>query len=299
MTDYLRVGGTYIKEGQLDKNYELKGTDTVFHLGKDITLTGEYAESESQSLGSFISTDGGLNWTDLATGNLDKGKAYGLKGQATLLGRLGVNAYYKQIEKGFSSASTTQEQGKELIGGSAALDITPKTRLTVSHDIQKLLDDGTLQAQEQVGAQETKTSTAQLTHQATDKLKFTGEYRHQEVQEKLAQFESATNREDDTLAVKADYKLTPKVDVSLEQQATLKGVPNNQTSVGAVAKVNEKISVRGKETIPIKEFDTFLIMSVSPVTVPMIVPKVSSGFAIIWILILDVVCPTVTLTSVR
>ncbi len=248
LADYLRVGATYVKEEQLDKNYELRGTDTTLHLGKDIKITGEYAESESEGAGSFISTDGGLSFTTLATGDLDKGKAYGLKAEALAFGRLGLTAYYKQIEKGFSSASTISQQGKELMGAAATLDITPKTRLKVSHDIQKLINEGNLQTQLQVGAQKTETSTAQIVHQ-TEKLRLTGEYRHQKVTGRLEQFESETNKQEDTAAVKADYKLTEKIDVSVEQQVTLKGVPDHQTSAGVNAAVNKHLTLRAKETI--------------------------------------------------
>jgi uncharacterized repeat protein (TIGR01451 family) len=250
LTDYLRVGGTYVKEEQLDKNYILKGTDTVIHLGKDVKLTAEFAESESQQLGSFISTDGGLNFTELATGNADKGKAYGLKGEAWAFGRLGLTGYYKQIQKGFSSSSTTSQQGKELMGAGATLDITPKTRLKVSHDIQKLIDDGNPQTQAQVGANKTETTSVQLQHEViTDKLKLTGEYRRQQVTEKKEQFESETNTEEDVVAVKADYQATKKTAVSLEQQATLKGSPNQQTTLAAVHKPKDWLSLRGKETV--------------------------------------------------
>ena len=250
LTDYLRVGGTYVKEEQLDKNYILKGTDTVIHLGKDVKLTAEFAESESESLGSFISTDGGLSFTELATANATSGKAYGLKGEAQAFGRLGLTGYYKQIEKGFSSASTISRQGKELIGAGATLDITPKTRLKVSHDIQKLIDDGNPQTQLQVGAKKTATTSVQLQHEVvTDKLKLTGEYRRQQVTEKKEQFESETNTEEDVVAVKADYQATKKTSLSLEQQATLKGTPNQQTTLGVVNKPADWLSLRGKETV--------------------------------------------------
>ena len=249
LTDYLRVGGTYISEEQLDKNYELKGTDAILHLGKDITLTGEYAETQSEQVGSFISTDGGLSFTELPTADSDKGKAFGLKGQARLFDRLGLTAYYKRIEKGFSSAATTSQQGKELMGAGATVDITPKTRLKVSHDIQKLIDDGNTQSELQVGAKKTETTTVQLQSQLTEKLEATAEYRRQQVSGKKELYESETNTEEDTAAVRVDYKLTEKIDVSLEQQATLKGAANHQTTAGIQAKINEKLSLRAKETI--------------------------------------------------
>jgi hypothetical protein len=257
LTDHLQIGGTYVKEEQLNKNYELRGADAVVRLGRDVKLTTEYAESESENVGSFISANGGLSWTELPTLDLDKGKAYGIKGETYLLDKLGLVSYYKKIEKGFSSASVTSQQGKELIGASATYDVSPKTRVKASHDIQKLIparqdsaggDDGNLQTQLQVGAKETQTTSAQIIH-TEKKLKLTGEYRHQEVKDGLEQFESETNTEEDTLAAKADYKLTEKIDVSLEQQATLKGSPNHQTTAGISAKVLDWLSLRGKESV--------------------------------------------------
>jgi hypothetical protein len=249
ISDYVSIGGTYVEEKQSTQTYKLKGTDTTIHLGKDIKLTAEYAESESEALGSFISTDGGLSFTELPTAGPSRGKAYGVKGEAHLLSnKLGLSSYYKWIDNDFSTSATSSQQGKELIGFGATLDLTPKTRLTASHDIQKLIDDGNSQTRLQVGATKTETTSVQLAHEM-ERLKLTGEYRHQEVTEKKDEFESETNAEEDTVAVKADYKLTDKIDVSLEQQATLKGESNHQTTVGIEAEVNDWLSLRGKETV--------------------------------------------------
>jgi len=247
--DYISIGGTYVKEGQLNKNYQLQGTDATVHLGKNITVVGEYAQSESEQLGSFISTDGGLSFTELATGNADKGKAYGLKAEAYLLDKkLGLSSYYKRIDNNFSSSSTVSQQGKELTGFGATYDLSSKTRLSLSHDVQKLIDGGNLQTQLQVGAQKIETSLAQVTHEM-DKLKLTGEYRHQEVKEKKEQFASETNTEEDTLAARADYQLTQKVDVSLEQQVTLKGSPQHKTTAGIIARIFKWLTLRVKQAV--------------------------------------------------
>ncbi|MDP3297136.1 MAG: hypothetical protein Q8N09_06020 [Thermodesulfovibrionia bacterium] len=248
ITDYLKIGGTYVKEEQLNKDYELIGTDATIHLGKNIELTGEYAESQSEGVGSFISTDGGLRFTELATGDLEKGRAYGLKGKANLFNKLGLTGYYKKIRKGFSSTSTASQQGKELLGAGLTYDLSFKTRLKITHNIQKLIDNGNLQTQLQVGAQKTQTTTAQLTHEM-EKLKLTGEYRHQEVTEKKDQFVSETNTDEDTVALRGDYKVTAKTTLFLEQQSTLKGASNHQTTAGIDTKVNEYLSLRAKETI--------------------------------------------------
>jgi uncharacterized repeat protein (TIGR01451 family) len=248
-TDYLRVGGTYVKEEQLNSSYILKGVDTIAHLGENIKFTAELAETESSAMGSFVSTDGGLSFTELAVSNSDKGKAYGIKGEAYILGRLGLTGYYKRIEKGFSSSATSSQQGKELIGGAATFDLTSKTRLKVAHDIQKLIDDGNAQTETQVGARKTETTTAQITHQAGKRLKLTGEYRDQSVTEKIAGVESETNTDNQTVAAKIDYKATPKLKISLEQQATLKGPANNQTTLGITDQINKDMQLRAKQVV--------------------------------------------------
>ncbi|MEW6095090.1 MAG: SdrD B-like domain-containing protein [bacterium] len=249
LSDYLMVGGTYVKEELQKENYELQGVDTTLHLGKDITLTAEYAETKSEATGNFISTDGGLSFTELPTDEYAKGKAYGLKGTAHLFNnKLSLSSHYKWIDNDFSTNATSSQQGKELIRFGATLDLTSSTRLTFSHDTQELINDGNSQTQLQVGATKTETSSAQMTHDM-DKLKLTAEYRHQEVTGKKEEFKSETNTEGDIIAVKADYKATEKVTVSFEQQATLKGKPNHQTTVGIAAKVSDWLSLHGKETI--------------------------------------------------
>ena len=248
ITDYVRLGGTYIKEGQQDENYSLAGVDTTVHFGAKTQVTGEFAQSRSQELGRFISTDGGLTFTPLITDEAALGRAYGVKGESRLFDKLGVSGYYKRIDKDFSSISTASQQGKEMMGAAVTYDITPKTRITARQDTQELLADGNLQTQLQVGAKKTTTTTAQITH-TMDKLKLTGEYRHQNTGEKIEKFESETNENGDILAARADYKLTNKTNVFAEQQGSIKGSPNNQTTAGVETKLNDYVSLRGKETV--------------------------------------------------
>ncbi len=246
--DYLRVGGTYVREEQLNKNYELKGTDTIIHLGRNAKLTAEYAQSKSEEVNNFISTDGGLSFTELPTADTDEGRAYGIKGEANFFGKLGLRSYYKRIEKGFSSTATVSQQGKELAGLAATYDLTLQTRLKASYDIQKLIDEGNAQTQLQTGAEKTQTVSAQVIHSGR-KLRLTGEYRHQEVSGRKEKFESETNAKEDVLAVQADYKLTPKTTLSLKQQAAFRGKANNQTTLAAETKVNDNLTLKAKETM--------------------------------------------------
>jgi uncharacterized repeat protein (TIGR03803 family) len=249
--DYITAGVTYVEEELLKENYQLRGADLTLKLGPNIKLTAEYAESESEATGSFISTDGGLSFRELPTGEFSSGEAYGLKVESySFENRLGLTAYYKFVDSEFSSSATSSQTGKELSGFEATYDLDADTRIKLSHDIQKLVDDGNTQTQLQVGAKESQTSRVQVSKDLLDdRLKLTTEYQHQEVVEKKEQFDSETNRETGSLAVKADYKLNDKVDLSLKQQMNLKGPGDNQTILGIESKINQRLSLRVKEAI--------------------------------------------------
>lgn len=249
LTDYVSVGGTYVNEEQLNNNYELKGTDAIIHLGKNIKITGEYAESSSESLTNYLSTDGGLSFSQIDVGDQATGKAYGVNSEVKLFNNLAVTGYYKMIDKNFSASSIVAQQGKEMLGFGFTWDASSKTRFSLTHDIQKLLEGGNLQTQIQIGAQETKTTIAQVSHEVTDKFRLIGEYRKQEVVGKTTNIESETNNAQDTVALKAEYKPVEKITLSLEEQANLGGQGASQTIVGVEANVTENTSLRAQESV--------------------------------------------------
>ncbi|MCK5533697.1 hypothetical protein KAI68_01170, partial [bacterium] len=162
--------------------------------------------------------------------------------------KLGLSGYYKRIGNDFSTSATSSQQGKELKGLNISCNINSHLKMFGSYDIQRLIEDGNSQTKLQLGATETQTTSLQFV-QDTDRLKFTTEYRHQEVKEKKEEFESETNTKGDTIAIKGDYKLNEKMDISLEQQTTITGNINHQTTVGMTAKMSDWLSLRGKETV--------------------------------------------------
>jgi hypothetical protein len=248
VTDSVVVGGTYVKEGQTTSDYELRGSDVTIHAGKDATIKAEYAETQSESLGSFASTDGGLSFTEIPVNDLADGRAYGITGDARLFNRVGLKGYYQWIDNDFSTGTTLAQQGKETTGVEAVFDITDKTRLTARHDIQQLIQDGNLQTQLQVGADRTMTSMLQIVHQIR-KLTLTGEYQRQEVLDKLDQFASQTNVEKDAIALRADLEINDRLSLAAEQQINLTGNKEQQTTLGVTAKPLEGLEVKAQDTI--------------------------------------------------
>jgi len=244
--EHVVIGGTYVRENLETSDYQLKGTDVTVKLGeKDsgtfATFVAEYAESESQQQPNFISTDGGLSFNELRTADSAQGRAFGLKGNAVLFNRLAISSYYKWVENDFSTSATTAQQGKEIIGFEAIYDITDSTRLTLRHDIQELIDDGNLQTQIQVGSNKTTVTMAQIVHEAR-RLKVTGEYQRRT--------DEAADTETDTVAVRADYTLSDRIKLSLEQQYSITGEDADyKTTIGVEAKPTDKITLRAQETI--------------------------------------------------
>ncbi|MBF0386139.1 MAG: hypothetical protein HQL27_09780, partial [Candidatus Omnitrophica bacterium] len=246
--DNVNVGYTAVRESQTSADYNLEASDLTIHLGKDAKVVAEYAQSESQSMGIFVSNDGGLSFTELSTPSGAKGKAYGIRGDAQLFNRLAIQSYYKWIDDNFSTTSTSSQQGKELVGIEAILDITEKTRLIARHDIQTLIDDGNLQTQLQLGAVRTATSLMQFV-QELKKLRLTGEYSKKKVEERLNQFDSLTAKENDTIAARAEYQLTDKINLSVEQQRVLTGEGSNQTTFGATATPIDKVTLSAQQVV--------------------------------------------------
>ncbi len=248
LSDNVIAGVTYVSETQDQTDYELRGTDVTVRLSEDASVTAEYAETVSESQGTFISTDGGLSFAELKTSEISSGSAYGIKGDARLFNRLGVSSYYKWIGNDFSSAATTSQQGKELSGFEVVYDLAEKTRLSARHDIQSLIHDGNAQTQLQLGAFKTSTSIVQVVHEIRD-LKLTGEYQRQVTKSRIDKFDSQSEEIEDSLAIRGDYTVSDKLELSIEQQMTIHGAKNNQTTLGAIVKPTESITIEAKEVI--------------------------------------------------
>lgn len=251
--DYLRIGGTYLRDNQESRDdFELKGVDATLRLSENISFDAEYAETKAEQGSSFISTDGGLSFSELSTDQAAKGKAYGVRGEAKLFDKLGISGYYKRIERDFSNPLTIANQGTMKIGGKASLDIFPGTRLSARHDIQELLDNGNLESQAQVGAKKTETTTVQLQSELGEKIEVTAEYRRQKVSGKKTQYEAETNEDADIIAGRLAYKPTDRVRLLVEHQETIRGEKDRQTTVGAEAKVNKYLNLKVAETVGTK-----------------------------------------------
>ncbi|OGX56977.1 MAG: hypothetical protein A2447_05700 [Omnitrophica WOR_2 bacterium RIFOXYC2_FULL_38_12] len=255
------VGSTYVKESQNLTDYTLKGADVKVHLGADANASAEYAETTASPGDNYVSTDGGITFTQIALGDAAKGRAYGIKGDAKLFNRLGVTTKYQFVENDFSTNATTAQQGKEIIGIESIYDFNEESRALFRHDIQSLIEDGNVQTQLQLGATKTATTLVQYIHQLR-KLKITGEYRRKVVTSRISQFESESNTEENVLAARADYEFSDRLKLSLQQDISIDGEDNDQTTVGVVVKPTDKITLGAEKTFGEKGIGTNLDMQI-------------------------------------
>ncbi len=247
VTDNVTVGGTYVSETQSGGTYELKGEDVAVKLAKDSTVRVEYAETQSQDSPQYLSTDGGITFSEVTQGNDIRGRAYGIRQDARLFDRVGMASYYKWVDPGFSTSGTASEQGKELKGINLVFDLTPVTRLSTSYDIQRLIEQGNLQARMQVGAQETRTTVMQMVH-AARRLRLTFELRNQQVLGQSGTYASESNKEQSTAAFQAEYALDHKTDLTLTHQADFSGSDTQQTSLALRRQVTDSLIAKLEES---------------------------------------------------
>ncbi|HSV27784.1 MAG TPA: hypothetical protein VLH60_07815, partial [Sedimentisphaerales bacterium] len=246
--DHLMIGGTHVKEQQLDRDYELKGAHASLQLTETAILKAEYAESEDKSAGSWVSMDGGLTFAELPASRDDRGRAWIASFEDHVLDVLGIRAYYRHIEEGFSSTNISSQRGKQALGVHLTFDVTDKTRVGVRHDEQELLSGGNPQTQLQTGARRTGTTAVQVSHTMED-LRLTGEYRRQRVDGRIAAFATEANQQGDILAARIDYTLDQRTEVSLGQQVSVGGTANNQTTGGIVTRLSDNLDLRATQTI--------------------------------------------------
>ena len=240
------AGATYVSETQAAGKYQLGGEDVTVHLAKDSTVHAEYAETVAAAQNNFISTDGGITFSDLSGAAGSNGKAYGITQDARLFDRVGLKSYYKWIGDGFSTGGTTSQQGKSMNGMAMTFDMTPVTRLTASRDVQRLITSGNLQTAMQVGGQETTTTLVQLVHDAR-RLRLTEAFASTQTKGNGTATTQQSNSA--TAAAEAQYALNEKTDIRLKEQVEVSGTGTTATTLGVDRQLTNKLKGTLEETV--------------------------------------------------
>ncbi|PWQ92997.1 hypothetical protein [Leucothrix arctica] len=141
LTNNIAIGGTVIHESRDTDDYNHQGIDLTIQKAIGTYIKGEYAESESnQTLGSFLSSDGGLNFSPFSSnasevGTDTQGAAYSIEARANLKDYSSkegsIGAWYKHREAGFSSANTDTTIDTIDAGVSALVTLTESLKASL------------------------------------------------------------------------------------------------------------------------------------------------------------------------
>ena len=241
LNDTFAVGGTYVHENREQDDYDLKGIDITYKKGKGTYIKGEYAESESsQTKGSFLSQDGGLNFSsfrDNVSPTDISGSAYSIEARLNLL-ELGkkegaIGLWYKNREEGFSTS--------RLDNGEKTIDAGFEALLKATDDFNVSLRATLLDRQESL---KTTTASAQFDYNLNRKVTLSAELRHIKEED----YVDDTNDGEGTLgALKVGYDLNKDVNLYAIIQSTIdkKGAyeDNDLFTLGAKAKISNKLDL--------------------------------------------------------
>ena len=244
VNDHFAVGGTYAHENRNDDDYELKGVDVTVQKAKGTYLKAEYATSEaSQTKGSFLSDDGGLNFNafnDNSASSKINGSAYSLEARAnfnefsSLAGSIG--AWFKEREAGFSTSS--------LNNGTDTLDAGLEAILKATDDLNVSLRTTLLEKKD---TRKTTTASLQADYKVSDKLAVSGEVRH--VKE-----DDLTGSDNDSTGTLGAFKVGYDVSKDLNLYAIAQGTieksggytDNNLFTLGTKARINDKLDLNAE-----------------------------------------------------
>ncbi len=115
-------GGSYLREDQGSRNFDLYGADFLFSFGNAAKIVGEFARSN----------------TDLVTGNSVSGNAYRVEASGNLNNRLIAEGYYRAVEPDFlNNATTSFSPGQTRYGASLLARVTDTTSFRVAYDLEQ------------------------------------------------------------------------------------------------------------------------------------------------------------------
>ena len=244
VNDHVAVGATYVKDELDAGKHELAGVDTEVRLGKSTRLTGEYATSQGTDAISYVSSDGGITYTQAPTGTSQSGSAWKAAAEMDVgewFGRPGlyhVRAYYKKLDPGFFASGNLLEQGTEKAGVNADLKIGEADVVQVHVDREDRSGPAPPNAPDQ-----SLLGDVQWNHTAK-RWGFAAEM--QNTDNKDTSGNPITRNA--FAAVKLWRKITEKVSGYLQHQQTVTGPANDQTTAGITYQVAKAVALDLKAT---------------------------------------------------
>ena len=116
------LGGSYLKQDEGDREFQLYGADLLLPLGKGGRLVAEYANSTNDSI---------------FRGNI-RGSAYRFEANGEPFKGLFARAYYRSVDTNFTNNATFSfAPGQTRYGAELAANITATTRLNFQYDSER------------------------------------------------------------------------------------------------------------------------------------------------------------------
>ncbi len=243
INEHVGIGATWAHENRTGDDYDIKGTDLTLKRSDQTFLKFEFAQSEStQTGGSFISTDGGLNFAPFNSNTQNSnGNALGVEARAALKDfrdhakSVEIAAWAKQKQAGFSTAGTDTGYHTSDVGFEAAAK--PKENVSVFAKATRLAKDDL----------STDTSVSgQIEYQYSERVAVSGELNNR-LEENIP---ADTDGKSTLVAGKVSVDANDKLNLYGIQQITISHsgtqTPNNATSLGAKYSATDKYSFSGE-----------------------------------------------------
>jgi len=241
LTDNFALGGTWVLDRREGFDHQIKGVDATLTAGAGTWLRAEFAQSNNaQAAGSFISGDGGLNFTPFASNTRPDpttGNAVGVEARVDI-GELkkwqresSVGAWYKQRDKGFSSSSF--DTGANTVDAGAEASIAAGERVTLSARATQY---------EKVSVDLRRTASVQAEVQVSERFAVSGELRQIHEEDQIAN----TNGDGSIGAVHIGVDVSDNVNVYGSAQRTMESTGsyerNDLNTLGVRTSAGQKLT---------------------------------------------------------
>jgi len=222
-SDHFAFGGTWVVDRREGFDHQIKGIDATVSIAPGTWLRAEIAQSNNtQSAGSFQSTNGGLNFTPFSSNAVatpTEGQAAGVEARIDLSElndwqrESSLGAWYKQRDSEFSS--NTFDTGSDTTDAGFETSIAATDRVTLSARAA-VLEKDTISSR--------RSASAQAEVGVTDRITLAGEYRQIREEDQI----SDSLGEGSIAALKAGVDVSDNLNIYAAAQRTLKATGDYQ-----------------------------------------------------------------------
>ncbi len=237
------VGITQINDEINNGEYQLTGIDAEIDIGRGLRIVTELAQSRGIASHTYYSQDGGLSFDDLTPAGTLEGQAWKAAMELDIgkllndPGRMLINGYAKQLGEGFLSSGNFLEKGTRKIGITMLYTLSNQSKLLASSS----MEESSITTINPNSIVETKKLSLQWRYDAKD-WGVSTEYQNRDAVNSVGDSVSSG----DYISGQLRYKVNDSLDTQIEQQQTLSGDEDDQTTIGADYKIGQSTELIGR-----------------------------------------------------